>query len=195
MVTRRCNFSLIPRYSLKFTRCSLLVAKNHSLLIGEVARCKIRSLLLGKVACFKKITCYSLQNLLITRCRSCSLQKITCYSLQKITRYSLQKITRYSLQNSLVTRCRSCSLQKITPYSLQKITRYSLKFARCSLQKWSHFSQLYEKVTPAQVFSCEFLRNFKNTYSVEHLQTGASENNIKRQPTFYSFLRQSSFSL
>ena len=43
-----------------------------------------------------KITHYSLQNLLVTRCRS----------------YSLQKITRYSLQNSLVARCRSCSLQK-----------------------------------------------------------------------------------
>ena len=39
---------------------------------------------------------YSLQNSLVTRCRSCSLQKLT----------------RYSLQNSLATRCRSCSLQK-----------------------------------------------------------------------------------
>ena len=57
------------------------------------------------------------------------------------------------------------------------------------MQKWSHFLQLYEKVSPAQVFSCDFLRNFKNIYSVEHLQTAASENNIKRQQTFYSFLR------
>ena len=47
----RRNFSLVPRYSLKFTRCSLLVvkslvdrckiclllvAKNHSLLVAEV---------------------------------------------------------------------------------------------------------------------------------------------------------------
>ena len=41
-----------------------------------------------------KTTRYSLQNSLVTRCRSCSLQKIT----------------RYSLQNLLVTRCRSCLL-------------------------------------------------------------------------------------
>ena len=86
----RCNFSLVARYWLKFTLCTLLVvkslvtrckicsllvkkwlvAKNHSLLVAEVARCK---------------------KSLVTRCRSCSLQKIT----------------RYSLQNSLVARCRS----------------------------------------------------------------------------------------
>ena len=71
-----------------------------------------------------KITRYSLQNSLVTCCRSCSLQKFTRYALQNslVTRCrscSLQKFTRYSLQNSLVTRCRSCSLQKITRYSLQ----------------------------------------------------------------------------
>ena len=99
-----------------FTRCSLLV-EIHSML---VTRCKITS--------------YALQNSLVTRCKSCSLQKVTCYSLQKIAHYSLQnslitrcrscslqKFTCYSLQNSLVTPCRSCFLQKITHYSLQKI--------------------------------------------------------------------------
>ena len=84
----RRNFSFVTRYSLKFTRCLLLVVKSL------VTRCKIRSLLVVEVARCKKS--------LVTRCRSCSLQKIT----------------RYSLQNSLVTRCRSCSLQKITRYSL-----------------------------------------------------------------------------
>ena len=76
---------------------------------------------------------------LFTRCRSCSLQKITRYSLKLcsllvaevascknslVTRFrscSLQKVTRYSLQNSLVTRCRSCSSQKFTGYSLQNL--------------------------------------------------------------------------
>ena len=99
-----------------FTRCLLLV-EIHSML---VTRCKITS--------------YALQNSLVTRCKSCSLQKVTCYSLQKIAHYSLQnslitrcrscslqKFTCYSLQNSLVTPCRSCFLQKITHYSLQKI--------------------------------------------------------------------------
>ena len=65
-----------------------------------------------------KTTCYSLQNLLVSRCRSCSLQKITRYSLENC---SFQKITCYSLQISLVTLCRSCSLQKITRYSFQKL--------------------------------------------------------------------------
>ena len=73
-----------------FTRCLLLV-QIHSLL---VTGCKISR--------------YSLRNSLVTRCRSCLLQNVTCYSLQS---YSLKKITRYSLQNSLATHCRSCSLQ------------------------------------------------------------------------------------
>ena len=109
------------------------------------------------------------------------------------------KITRHSMRSSLVTHCRGCSLQKVTRHSLQKLLvakNHSFlvaKFVRCSL-KWSHFLQLYEKVTPVQVFSCEFSRNFKNNYCVEHLRTAASENNIKRQQTFNSFLRQSSFS-
>ena len=51
---------------LRCTRCSLLV-EIHSLL----------------VACCK-ITCYSLQNLLVTRCRSCLYQKITRYSFQNL---------------------------------------------------------------------------------------------------------------
>ena len=106
-----------------FTRCLLLV-QIHSLL---VTGCKISR--------------YSLRNSLVTRCRSCLLQNVTCYSLQS---YSLKKITRYSLQNSLATHCRSCSLQKFTRYSLQNslVTRcrfHSLlvaKFARYSLQKF-----------------------------------------------------------
>ena len=115
----RRNFSLVAPYSLKFTRCSLLVVKSL------VTCCKICSLLVAEVVRCKESR-YSLQNLLVTRCRSCSLQKITRYSLQKLlvaknhsllvakfARYSLQKflvakLTRYSLQNSLVTRCRSC---------------------------------------------------------------------------------------
>ena len=46
--TLRRNFSLVTRYSLKFTRCSLLVVKSL------VTRCKIRSLLVAEVARCKK---------------------------------------------------------------------------------------------------------------------------------------------
>ena len=98
---KRRNFSLVARYSLKFTRCLLVVAEVACCKKSLVTRCKIRSLLL--------------QNSLVTRCRSCSLQKITRYSLQDflLTRCrscSLQKITHYSLQNLLVIHCKSCSL-------------------------------------------------------------------------------------
>ena len=116
-----------------FTRCSLLV-EIHSML---VTRCKITS--------------YALQNSLVTRCKSCSLQKVTCYSLQKIAHYSLQnslitrcrscslqKFTCYSLQNSLITRCRSCSLQKFTCYSLQNSLVTPCR--SCFLQKITHYS-------------------------------------------------------
>ena len=76
----RRNFSLVARYSLKFTRCSLLIVKTF------VTRCKISLLLVAEVARCKKS--------LVTHCRSCLMQNIT----------------RYSLQNSLVTRCEIHSL-------------------------------------------------------------------------------------
>ena len=56
-VNSRCNFSLVVRYSLKFTRCSLLILKSL------VARYKICSLLVEEVARCKKS--------LVTRCRNC----------------------------------------------------------------------------------------------------------------------------
>ena len=127
----RCNFSLVTRYSLKFTHRSLLVVKSlvtrckiRSLLVAEVARCKkslvtrckIRSLLVAEVArC--KIS-------LVTRCRSCSLQN-SLLLVAKFARYSLQKITHYLLQNSLVTRCeiRSLLIAKIHASLVMKKTR------------------------------------------------------------------------
>ena len=74
------NFSLVARYSLKFTRCSFLVVKSlvtrckiRLLLVAEVPRCKksvvtrfkILSLLLAEIACCK--------NSLVTRCKIRSL--------------------------------------------------------------------------------------------------------------------------
>ena len=158
---QRYNFPTVVCYSLKFTLCSLLVIKSI------VTRCKICSLLIAKVARWKKS--------LVTRCRSCMLQKITCYSLQYsfVTRCRscwLQKITRYTLQSLLVICCRSCSLQKITRYSLQKLLAakdHSLlvaKFARRSLQKMESLFETFLKSDPNTGFFSEFLRNFQNTY-------------------------------
>ena len=61
----RRNFSFVTRYSLKFTRCLLLVVKSL------VTRCKICSLLLAEVARCK--------NSLVTRCKI-----FARYSLQKL---------------------------------------------------------------------------------------------------------------
>ena len=115
---QRRNFSVVPRYSLKFTRCLLLVVKSLA------TRFNIRSLLVAKIHSLLvvKFACYSLQKLFVAKIHSllvaevarCKKSIVTCSrisSLQKITRYSLQKllvakITRYSLQNSLVTRCK-----------------------------------------------------------------------------------------
>ena len=73
------------------------------------------------------ITCYSLQNSLVARYRSCSLQKIT----------------RYLFKNLLVTRCRSCSLQEITRYSLQ-ITIFSKRYDFLGLSNSLYLLQIME---------------------------------------------------
>ena len=76
------------RGSITFLRCSLLVT-----------RCRT--------------TPYSLQNLLVNHCTSCSLQKITCYSLQKfliVKTYSLLVPEVTCCKKSLVNSCKICSL-------------------------------------------------------------------------------------
>ena len=90
----RHNFSLVARYSLKFTRCSL-------------------------------------QNLLVTCCRSYSLQKINHNSLQELLvakKHLLlgTKFARYMFQKLLVAKSQSLLVAKLTCYLLQKITCYSL---------------------------------------------------------------------
>ena len=78
---RRRNFSLVARYSLKFTRCLLLVVKSlitcckiRSLLVAEVAPCKKSLLLVAEVArrenhslLVAKFARYSLQKLLVAK--------------------------------------------------------------------------------------------------------------------------------
>ena len=95
MVEMRRNFLLVARYTLKFTRCSLLVA-----------RCKI--------------TRYSLQNLLVTPFRSCSLQKFTRYSLQNIRSLLVAEVARR--KNSLVVKNHSLLIAKFNRYLLHKFS-------------------------------------------------------------------------
>ena len=90
----RRNFSLVARYSLKFTRCSLFVVKSlvtcckiRLLLVVEVARCKkslvtrckIHSLLVVEVALCKKslITGCKIRSLLVAEVALCKKSLIT----------------------------------------------------------------------------------------------------------------------
>ena len=76
----RRNFSLVARYSLKFTCRSLLVVKSL------VARCKIAWLLVAEVARCKKSP--------VTRCKICSLV--------------VAEVTH--CKKSVVTHCKLCPL-------------------------------------------------------------------------------------
>ena len=103
----RRNYSLVARYSLKFTRHSLLIVKSL------VARCKIPWLL---------VACCKVCSLLVTEVARCKKSVVTrcklCYLLvAKVARY--KKIVRYLLWYLLVTHCRSCSFQQITGFALQ----------------------------------------------------------------------------
>ena len=108
VMNRGVTFHSLLVYSLKLTRCSLIVVKPlvihckirlllvaniYSLLVAEVAhckkslvtRCKIRSLLVSK------LTRYLLQKLLVAKNHSLVVAKFACYLLQQITCYSMQK--------------------------------------------------------------------------------------------------------
>ena len=58
----RRNFSLVAGYSLKFTRCLLLVAEIHPLLFGKFARYSLQKFLVAKnnLWLIAKFACYSL---------------------------------------------------------------------------------------------------------------------------------------
>ena len=70
----RRNFSLVARYSFKFTRCLLLIVK------PLVTRCKIRSLLVAEVA----------------RCKNSLILKNHLLFVAKFDRYLLHKFTSKS---------------------------------------------------------------------------------------------------
>ena len=68
----RRNFSLVARYSLKFTHCLLIALKSL------VTRCKFPSLLIAKFARYslQEITRHSVKNSLVTRCKNSLVLRI-----------------------------------------------------------------------------------------------------------------------
>ena len=90
-VKKRRNFSLVACYSLKLTRCSLLVVKSL------VTRCKIRSLLVTKnhSLLVAKLVRYLLQKLRIAK--NLFIVKKHSLLVAKFDRYLLHKVTKKSL--------------------------------------------------------------------------------------------------
>ena len=110
----RRDFSLVARYSFKFTRCSLLFVKSlltrcKILLVADVTRWK--NSFVTRCRKLQKITSYSLQNSLVSRCRSCSFQ------------------------NSLVTRCKICLhsllVAEVTHFKKSVVTRCNKSIVGC----------------------------------------------------------------
>ena len=71
-------------------------------------------------------------------------------------------------QNRFIQKHKKKILRKHTLRSTEAVVQ------RCSV-KQEEILKIYRKTAhvPAQVFSCEFYEICKNTYFVEHLQTGA----------------------
>ena len=108
----RRNFSLVARYSLKFTRCSLLVVKSL------VTRCKIRSLLVAELLVAKN---YSLLFAEVARCKNSLVTRC------KIRSLLVAEVAR--CKKSLVTRCkfRSLVVAEVAPCKKSLITRCRIR--------------------------------------------------------------------
>ena len=134
-IFKRRNFSLVARYSLKFTRCLLLVVKSL------VTSCKTGSLLVAKKS-------------LVTRCRSCSFQKITPYFTRgKIRALLVAEIARWKI--SLVIRCkiRLLLVAEIASCKKSLVTRCKIHSLLVAVVE-SFFAMLLKRMFPAQVFFC-----------------------------------------
>ena len=118
--------SLIIKYKV-FLKKWVYTRKVDNLTYINVLRRKFHSLLVTRWNSL--VARYSLQNSLVIRCRSCSLQKITRYSLlvAKFAHYLLRKLLVAEVarcQKSFVTHCkiRSLLVAKIhSPLVMKKI--------------------------------------------------------------------------
>ena len=105
------NFSLVASYSLKFTRCSLLIVKSLVtfckfllLFVADVSRCKICLLLVGDVACCKKS--------LVTRC------EIRLLLVAEVAHCKYSLVTSWKIRSLFVAKFDHCLLHKVTEYNI-----------------------------------------------------------------------------
>ena len=109
----RRNFSLVAHYSL--WNHSLLVAKNHLLLLAKFARHLWQKLLVAKI-----------HSLLVAKIHSLLVAKFARYSSQNLHvaknhSFIVAKFARYSLQKLLVAKSHLLLVAKFARYSLQKL--------------------------------------------------------------------------
>ena len=102
----RRNFSFAARYSLKFTRCSLLVAKFAHYSLQKLLAAEIQSLLVAKSAR------YSLQKLVAANIDSLFVAKFARYSLLKLLVAKKSLITRCEIRLLLVAKNHSFLVAK-----------------------------------------------------------------------------------
>ena len=140
------------------TRC-----KTHLLFVAEFSLCKKQSylILVEKVVIWKKN-----HSLLVT--------KVALYEKSLVPRFKVCLILVAEVahhKNHLL------HLAKFACYWLQNL------LAAC-FRGGVTFYNFVKKLLQHRKFFCQFLRKFKNTYSVEHLQTTVSENDRKTSINF-----------
>ena len=114
--------SILARYSLKFTRCSLLVVKSL------VTRCKIRLLLVAKVHSLlvAKFARYSFQKLLVAKIRSLLVGEVAHCKNSLVTRCRIRLLLVAEVarcKNSFVVKNQSLLVAKFDRYLLHKFTK------------------------------------------------------------------------
>ena len=180
-----CKITCYSLQSLLATPCRICLLQK-----SLAHRCKICSLLLAEVPrCRKSLV---MQYSFLTRCRSCSLQKISSYSLGN------SFVTRCN--KSLVTRCRSYMLQKIICHLLKQshvnkvkseflFFKYNLfskatKFKVVQSQHMTLKSVISRTLSKATIYKCVKYTIYKS--QLLHAPTKRNEWDLIKHPDYFT---------
>ena len=112
----------VARYSLKFSRCSLLVVKSlvtrrktRSLLFAEVARCKKSLVTRCKICSLLVVEVVHCKKSLVTRCKICSLL------VAEVARSKKSLITRCKIRSLLVAEVARCKKSLVTHCKIRSL--------------------------------------------------------------------------
>ena len=118
----------VARYSLKFSRCSLLVVKSlvtrrktRSLLFAEVAHCKKSLVTRCKICSLLVVEVIHCKKSLVTRCKICSLL------VAEVARSKKSLITRCKIRSLLVAEVARCKKSLVTRCKNSPVTRFKIR--------------------------------------------------------------------